>query len=163
MSLSYKAFIPPFLFHFTYKITGLMWCRACNSLSRQSDLIRGLFHVQIAFRNLTAVTQESTAKFFTAISVCNYRSDLKLTQNFSCMKGRRWIRNLPWIRLWICSFHLTAAKINQSTDSYPTCVFLLLSHKHCVPLISVSIIIIPLLSTFNGIICHLVKYLLLFG
>lgn len=42
----------------------------------QSDFIETLLHVQIAFRNLTVITQKGTAKFFTAISGYNYRSVL---------------------------------------------------------------------------------------
>lgn len=163
MSLSYKAF-SPFSLSFPLRDNRLDVVQSLQFLEKQSDFIRGLFHVQMALSNLTAITQESTAKFFSAISVCNYRSDLKLTQSFSCVRGRRWVRSVPRIRLWISAFHLTAAKINQSTDSYPTRVFeFLLLHCVVTPLISPGIIIIPLLSTFNGIICHLVKYLLYFG
>lgn len=53
--------------------------RSLQFLVRQSEFIRALFYVQTAFRNLTAITEESSAKFFTAISGCNYRNDLKLT------------------------------------------------------------------------------------
>lgn len=65
-----------------------MWCRACNSFSGNQSLLESFFHVQIAFRNLTAITQESSAKFFAAISGCNYRNDLKLThREFFLHKG----------------------------------------------------------------------------
>ncbi len=60
-----------------------MWCRACNSLSGNQSLLEPLF-----FRNLTAIIQESSAKFFAAISGCNYRNDLKLThREFFLHKG----------------------------------------------------------------------------
>ena len=42
-------------------------------------LLGGFFHAKIAFRNLSAITHKSPAKFFTAVSGCNYRSVLKLT------------------------------------------------------------------------------------
>lgn len=64
-----------------------MWCTACNSLSGKSQFISvcalpqppppqtlPFQTVQIAFRNLTAITHESTAKFFTVISGRDYRN-----------------------------------------------------------------------------------------
>lgn len=67
-----------------------MWCTACNSLSGKSQFISECAlpqppppqtlpfqTVQIAFRNLTAITHESTAKFFTVISGRDYRNSSK--------------------------------------------------------------------------------------
>ena len=89
-------------------------------LVRQSEFIRALFCVQIALRNLTAIIQESSAKFFAAISGCNYRNDLKLTHRefFPAQSGRRWVRSLQWVRLQSLCIQSYSCN-NKSTDSFP--------------------------------------------
>lgn len=114
-----------------------MWCRAFNSLSTQSDFIRGPF----TSKHRKAPLNSLLLLVFVIIQVISNR--LRVFPAWRDDVGQK-----PPV-------DQTAAQITQSTDCQRLSVTQALS--------SVSIRIIPLLSTFNGIICHLVKYLLSFG
>lgn len=128
----YKAF--PFSLSLHLKITGLVWCRACNSLSGNQVLLGPFFHVQIVLRKLTAITQESSAKYFAVISGCDYRNDLKLThREFFLHKGTEVGQRPP---AEFVHFILQLQKYLQTNQQIPRREFdSFLSHKkmHRVP------------------------------
>lgn len=89
-------------------------------LVRQSEFISApfffsFFYIQIAFRNLTAIIHESSAKFFTVISGCDYRNYLKVTQSFfPAQMDRGGSETSSGSDCGAFAFYLTATK--KSTD-----------------------------------------------
>lgn len=118
-------------------------------LVRQSEFIRALFCVQIALRNLTAITQESSAKFFAAISGCNYRNDLKLTHREFFLHKADGVGSeaSSGSDCGTCAFNLTAAIINQQIPSlqdflfFFLCFVLSLHFTHTVSTVTLLIVI----------------------
>lgn len=150
-----------------------LYSRSLFSFITPTSYYSPFLHVQRVFRNLTAITQGSTAKFFTAISGCNYRNDLKLTHRefFFWTKGWRWVRKLPMcpsvgpvhfiapiltLQVLFLSFFITRwLALSQSDKNYT-------SHTLCPLWFELSSELFLFLTISNGSVCHLGKYLLRF-